>query len=490
MKKKDYLWSLLAIVMAATLSISISSCKKDDPAPTLSVTGSVSVDANGGTSGDIIVTAENTDWSVDVTVGKDWLTAYKNGNRVSVSAKENPETSDRNGTIVITATADPKLSYPINVTQKGTSAYITINGSASAEYTFPGEFTNGKSGVDYKATFKIKSNVQWILGGKEDWLNVSATSGNGEVELSVYPTSENESDETRRSTLTLSGAGANISIEISQEGKYVNCYVVPVNEVALYDRFCWEYKASPNVNNFQYVLLSEREFNRLTELELRELVMKEEVLKYDDGWLSMTGVDNNNESIKENSTYYFVSLATSKDGKYGVLKKTKMKTPAYLDGNQDAYVSFWNVENSYYQFQFDAKKEGFCNTYHIIYGVYTERLNSAVFAFEINYYIKNKQKHWLAKNDYYEWEIILNYPNDHTFSYTSYYMDYFPICFGFGWGVFQDGKLSSDLLGFQKDTSSSSAPQMRAPHKTEVLNNVIIKRSEVLEHVKSLSKHK
>ena len=491
MKKKDFLWSLLAIVMAATLSVGFISCGDDDddpPVPTLTASGSISIDEKGTTSGEIIVTAENTDWSVDVTNGKDWLTAYKNGNKVSVSAKENTETTDRTGIIVVTATADSRLSQTFSITQKGASAYITVNGSTSGEHTFPGGFDNGKSGIDYKQTFKIKSNVQWTLSGKVDWLNISPTSGNGDVDLTIYPTSENTSDKDREATITLAGTGISIPITIIQHSKWnTDCYVIPANEVALYDRFCWEYTASASANNFQYLLLSEREYNRLTDNELREEVMQEEVLKYDDGWLSMTGYDSHNNRITSNTTYYFVSLATDKDGNYGALKKIKLKTPAYLDADQDAYVSFANFDNTSYSFQFDAQKEGYCNTYHIIYGVYDEYMNTAVFAFEINYYLKNKQKHWLAKNEYYEWEIITDYPNNHTFSYSNYYMWYFTVCFGYGWGVFKDGSLSSDLLGFQVDTDSDSAPQMKARRMTDDSpKNVIIKKSEVLKRAKSM----
>lgn len=485
MKKKDFLWSLLTIVMVATLSVGLVSCEKD---PELTIKGSISIDEKGTTNGEISVIAENTDWSVDVIEGKEWLTAYKNGNKVSISAKENPETADRTGTIVITATKDSKLSKTLDITQKGSSAYITVNGSTSAEHTFPGGFDNGKSGIDYKQSFKVKSNVQWSLSGKVDWLNISPTSGNGDVDINIYPTSENTSDSERQVDLTLTGAGINspITITIIQPSKWSGCYVIPANEVALYDRFCWEYTATSNVNSFQYLLLSEREFNRLTDNELREKVLQEDVLKYDDGWLSTTSYDSNEEEITSNSTYYFVSLATDKDGNYGALRKVKLKTPAYLDGDQDAYVSFWNFNSSTSSFQFDAKKEGYCNAYHIIYGVYDDYLNNAVFAFEINYYLKNKKKHWLAKNEYYEWEIITDYPNNHTFSYNNSYMWYFTICFGYGWGVFKDGSLSSDLLGFQVDTESSNAPLMRVPRMKDTPENVIVKRSEVLKRAKAM----
>lgn len=368
--------------------------------------------------------------------------------------------------------------------------FITINGASSGEHTFPGAFDNGKSGIDYKQVFKVNSNVEWTLSGKVNWLNITPTKGNGNVEMVIYPTAENKSDEPREATLVLSSAEISVSIKIVQEGKYVECYVVPANEVALYDRFCWEYTASSNVNTFQYILLSKNELNRLTDNELLEKVMEEEALKYNDDWLSVFGTDYNGEYIEPNSTYYFVSLATDKEGNYGALKKVEYKTPGYLDANEDAYVSFANFASTNYGFQFDAIKEGYCNSYHIIYGVNSEKMNSAVFAFEINYYIKNKVKHWLAKNEYYEWEIILDYPNNHTFTYSNYLMSYFPICFGYGWGVFKDGRISSDLIGFQLDTSSESAPQMRIAERSvaDAPETIIIKKSEFLELASSLCK--
>ena len=54
------------------LSLTLTACGDDPdpepPAPTLSVNGSASIEANGTVYGDITVTAENTDWSVEVTV--------------------------------------------------------------------------------------------------------------------------------------------------------------------------------------------------------------------------------------------------------------------------------------------------------------------------------------------------------------------------------------------------------------------------------------
>ena len=363
-------------------------------------------------------------------------------------------------------------------------AWITVNGTTTGEHVFPGVFENGKSGLDYKIVFKISSNAVWTLSGKEDWLNVSPTSGNGNnIDLTVYPTSENNTDIDRKALLTLSCSdGASVSVEITQRAGKSVCYVRPSDEVALYDRICFEFYATPNVNNFQYLLLSENEYSRLTDKELTEKVMKEEECKYADDYLSYFGYDSFGNRIKENTTYYFVSLSSDKEGKYGVLEKVKVKTPAYKDANSDAWVGFENIYYGTSGFYFDTVKKGLCDTYHIIYGAYTETANPALFAFEINYYVKHSKKHWLA--DLYGWTITTSYPNADTFTCVPQAASYCDFYFAYGWGLFRDGSLSSDINGFQIDkTASSSSPQMRSMSNTEKQVNYTIKRSEVMSKV-------
>lgn len=334
----------------------------------MSVNGSASIEADGTVVGDITVTAENTDWTVDVSSGKEWLTAYKNGNKVALSAKENTSTETRNATIVVTATASSSMSYTVNVIQRGASSAITVNGTESADITFTGAFDN-KSGIDFKQTVKVASNVSWSVSGKPDWLSISPSNGNGNVDMTIYPTSENETSSPRTATIILTGAGKTATINVTQEAGKPVCYAEIQNEVVLHDRMCWEYKATSNVNTFQWILLSEREYNRLTDKELLEELSQEEKLKFTDDYLSMVVYDSHNNEIVSNSTYYVVTVATDANGKTGELKKKKLVTPYYKNGTNDAWVSFDNVySNQSKGFWFDTTKEGYCNTYHLIYG--------------------------------------------------------------------------------------------------------------------------
>ncbi len=363
-----------------------------------------------------------------------------------------------------------------------TQGTIKVNGSTSTILSYEGNF-NGKSGVDFKQAVSVTSDVEWTMSTGADWLSISPQNGKGTVEMTIYPKSENPSSEARTATIILSGGGASATIKVEQYGGASSCKVSIANEVALYNRMCWEYTASGDANMFQWILLPESEYKLMTDNELTAMVKKREQLKFAKDYLSSTGIDSNGKDIEDNTTYYVVTLASDKDDKYGVLNKQKITTPVYKNGDDDAWVSFSNKYYGSSGFQFDAAKEGRSDKYHIIYGINYEIMNPVVFAFEINYYLKNKEKHWLAKNEYYEWEIQTDYPNNHTFTYTNQYISVFTYVFGYGWGIFPDGTLSSDLLGFQGNTSSS-APMQRAAASTDVPKNELIIKSEYLKRVK------
>lgn len=366
--------------------------------------------------------------------------------------------------------------------EKNEVSFLTVNGTNSAEHTFPGLFENGKAGIDYKQVFMICSNVQWSLTGKEDWLNVSTTSGNGNLELTIYPTSQNNTDKNREANLVLSSPEQTVSIKITQYAGKPICYAIPINEVALYDRICWEYEATDNVNTFQRLLLSEQDYNRLTTKEILEIINEEEYFKQSDSYISFFGEDSFGYEITEQSNYYIITLAQDKDGIAGELKATKIRTPKYYDYDNDAFVSFEFGGYDDYGFLFYVSKEAYCHTYHLIYGTVTKEdygRNSALYAFQINYYLKHNKKHWYTEQN--GLEIITNYPNNHDFSYITY-MPIAPICVAYGWGVFPDGTLSSDLMGFQYNTEMVYEPlplyQIQTSRtKEEKPKNFTIKRS-------------
>lgn len=334
---------------------------------------------------------------------------------------------------------------------------ILVNGLTENALSFEGSFGNGKSGIDYKQTITITSNVAWTLSGVPDWLYASPTNGNGTITMTIYPKNQNESSSSRNATLFLSGNGVSASINIVQGNGLSLCYVEPTNIVALHNCIAWDYKKSDDVNIFHRIILSEGEYNRMTDKEMITELNGTGELKFVDNYVTTTGKDSHNNDIHPNSTYYIVTIAYDSKDNAGELRKTRVSTPAFLDDDKDAWVYFprENISCGSMGFMFNAIKEGYCNTYHLIYGTLpsNEVNNPAMYAFQINYYIKNKKKHWFAEN--WNLKIETDYPNNHTFYCTSDLQKY-PLCFAYGWGIFKDGKLSSDIVGFQWNTSSNN----------------------------------
>lgn len=451
--------------------------KEDDPILTVSGNPNVELSSDGtAVTASVTVTAENTDWGV--MSNDSWIRASKNGQTVMVSADKNTNTDDRKGTIIISATKDSKQTSTLYVTQKGVSPYILVNGSESNSLTFEGGF-DGKSGIDYKQTITITSNVNWNASSIPSWLSVSPVNGNGTVQMTLYPKDENTSSSSRSATISLTGNGISASINVIQTSDLSRAKVTPSNLVALYNQIGWDLVETGTVNKFHWLCISESEMKRMTDNELLEALLKEESKKYVDDYMFFPAYDSNGYSIKENTKYYICTVAFDMNEKRGEVVKSEVTTPAYLDADKDAWVSFPSDDLRYGSsgFQFTAVKEGFCDTYHVIYGNLPSDYTypAVAFAFEINYYLKNKKKHWFANNWYLD--IVTNYPNTHTFTYTTYLLDYYPLVTIFARGVFKDGKESSDMRGGQWDVSSNNSP-IKISASNSRNENVIIKRSE------------
>ena len=154
MKKKNFLWSMLAIVMAATLSIGLSSCKKDDPDPDMVSVSlpSVNFQESGGTQS--VPITSNTNWTV--SGNPSWLTVAPisgSGNgSVMLTAQANTESSRSCVLYVQAGTASAVISVtqenngpilegnyvgtlkPVGYTDAPAPSYVTITKLASTTY--------------------------------------------------------------------------------------------------------------------------------------------------------------------------------------------------------------------------------------------------------------------------------------------------------------------------------------------------------------------
>ena len=220
MKKKDFLWSMLTIVVVSVLSVSLASCDKDDD-PELSISSptslSISLQANGDGDKTITVSASHTDWSADVSYvnGSGWLTlGSQNGSSISFTVTENTTTSPRIAKVKIIATANASLTKEVTVTQAAGESSLSADKS-TIEFQMDGG----------SQTIQVTSNTSWELKGKDSWLTVSPSSGTkpsseSETKTVTISASENTTGETRSCTLTFSTTDnkANASVTVTQRG--------------------------------------------------------------------------------------------------------------------------------------------------------------------------------------------------------------------------------------------------------------------------------
>lgn len=127
MKKKNFFWSLLAIMMAATMSIGFTSCGDDDDPDEVTVSmPSASFSESGGQS--VISITSNTNWTV--TGAPSWLTVTpmqgKGNGTIMLNAQKNTDKQSRSCVLYVNAGS---ASTVITVSQSGPSADSSLEGS-------------------------------------------------------------------------------------------------------------------------------------------------------------------------------------------------------------------------------------------------------------------------------------------------------------------------------------------------------------------------
>lgn len=448
MKNKIFLLTFCLVAM----SLSFISCSgDDDPEPTLTVGASSLTFTSEGESQSFSISS-NTSWTI--TGNQSWLTvspASGSGSQnVVVYAQSNQATSPRTCILNI-VTSDGSIRQSVSVEQQAATATLLVNGSTSASLNF-GSTANESQSIN------VTANLQWNVTNIPDWIRVSPSNGSGNSTLSITTISENSTSSVRHATITVQSAGAAANIEISQAAGKPVCYVEPANITALYNQVCFELKATGKVNTFKLAWFDESELSYYTEKEIINAIESLDENKFADDYIYFPN------GLDANTKYYICSIAYDEEGNAGELRKVSFKTLPYISYNEDAYVSLSELTYGDSGFKFTMTKEAYCDTYHMICGnmsVDEKNLPGSVYAFEINYYKNNKKKHWLASN--FNLEIQLNYPNSHTFYHDTNTIPYYPIIAVYGWGVFKDGSVSSDIIGVAWDTSESNAKSIKTP---------------------------
>lgn len=453
MKRKELLWNMLSIMMAALLSMGLSACGDDDtPELTVSTT-SINLKVDGDGDKDIIVSASHTDWNASVTEGSSWLKVdKKNGQLATVSVDENKTAEKRIGKVKIIATADASLSFDITVSQEGAEEMIDVNlkniefdaeggsqtisiasncgwtantnqswlsvnpvsgntpssgSSTSVVLTTSENKTNSErtcivtfkttgekasvtvsvtqkkqtpyllvnglestslqfspnSGVNYKQTVRVTSNVSWSLNGVPDWLSVSPTNGNGEISVDIYPKSSNDSDDNPRTVeLVLFSGETRATIEVTQESPLdKDAYVNPTNIITLYNGIAFDYEFGKNVSYYYRGYMEKSSVGSMTDAEIISVLEDPEHFKRytvsDDEVAVFSG-------LEEGRSYMVYTVGYNKEGKRGKLTRKEIVTKTQKSNEPMAWIDDPITDGSYWYWS--IQKSATCYSYYML----------------------------------------------------------------------------------------------------------------------------
>lgn len=384
MKKRKILWSLAALVMATATSVGLSSCGGDDeeaPSGFLNVSqSSVEFTSDGGSQ--TIMVSSNVAWSV--SGNSSWLTVSPSAGTetksVTLTATENNGKDSRSCTLVFT-TADGKGIATVTVNQQKTSPAILVNGLESTTLQF-----SASSGVSYKQTVRVSSNVSWQISNVPEWLSVSPTSGNGDLTVDIYPKTDNDADDKERTAqLVLYSNEAQAVINISQDSDLdKDAYVTPTNVLTLSDGIAFDYEFGKSVSYYYRGYMEKALVGSMTDAEIIE-VLESKFSRYNvdqAGVTSFSGLD-------EDTDYIIYTLGYNKNGKRGKLGKTEAATKKLQNNEPIAWITTPTADASYWYWNVD--KSATCYSYYMIttddydFGF----ANDVYQAWIINYYISN-----------------------------------------------------------------------------------------------------
>lgn len=268
MKQKNFLWSLLAIMMAATLCVGMSSCSKDDVDPELylevSPTSVSSLEGKGGTV-NFNVTS-NLKWQV--ISNQSWLTVDKNegeGNSfITATAEPNGTNSSRTATLTFTGKEGNSNSVTVTISQE--PGGISVSPTAASLLPEKGSTTN----------LTVTATGSWNLTGCPEWLHASATSGVGTTNIIITALTENWSDEERTAVLTFTANTLSTTCTVSQLPILPpNLRVEVLNETLMSDGFAYDLKFGSDAKGYKEAFYYESKYLTMTDKDIYYELMKE-----------------------------------------------------------------------------------------------------------------------------------------------------------------------------------------------------------------------
>ena len=173
----------------------------------------------------VTVTAEETEWTHSIPEDAGWLTATRDGDRLSVSVADNAEETGRTASIILKASAEGVEPVKITVRQEAAEApepekpslSVSVEKLAFAAAEAPGQ----------EVTVTVTGGITWTASpaGTEEWIHIAPAEGKFTVTVDDNPESLERSGyiNVSPSDKTL----ATCRIYVTQEPKAVPASITP-----------------------------------------------------------------------------------------------------------------------------------------------------------------------------------------------------------------------------------------------------------------------
>lgn len=218
------------LLAAAALALNISCTGPENPAQpeaTLKAEpASLRFAAAAAPAQTVTVTAEETEWTHSIPEDAGWLTATRDGDRLSVSVADNADETDRSASITLNAAAEGVEPVKITVRQEAAEAPEPEKPSLSVS---PEKLVFAAAGAPgQEVTVTVTGGITWKASpsGAEEWIHIVPAEGKFTVTVDDNPNALE-----RNASINVSPSDKTIQtgrIHITQEAAAVPPSIEPV----------------------------------------------------------------------------------------------------------------------------------------------------------------------------------------------------------------------------------------------------------------------
>lgn len=372
------------VILLVAFTLPLSSCGKDEPAASLSISmSSIVVNSEGGQES--VSVTSNTNWNVEGA--SNWCSASpstgKGDGTISIRIGENTSEESRECILTI-QTSDGTLSKTISVKQNGFA--VTLS-------TTPSELRFGSEKSDRK-TLQINCNGDWSLTNLPNWIDVDPLGGKGDRIVTFTTKSENTTSSERKATVTVISGSSSVNVELVQEAALSSCYAEPEGIVTLAGGVAFLIRKHGDVKNYRLGYIKASAYNKYTQKELLEETRKFTAYTEFDEVLSI-------HMLQSDTEYYLLTLAYDINDQEGELHKLSFTTKS--TGDAQAFVEigndFYYTSNNYIQWY--TYPDGATDRYYTMFlsGLSDDEMADLLFQYDGSLYYDNVKLAWYLNNE-------------------------------------------------------------------------------------------